>query len=236
MKNLEKVFKQLGEPAQAEPCPGFEGIKQEHEEFMQERPSQDVLDVFLTGAAARTEHYEIAAYTGLVTMAKALGEREVVTLLEANLKQEKETLRAVEKIGRRLSKRGRGRLTKRRRASDVRGSDTGRARDRCERHVPRCRGSGLRSGPVSSAAKSSGQWRAAFRNGIGAAWPRPQIDVRSIVSSHSSTWARGITASPCSSRSTRWWSARLPMRHGVHFWHDSSAKKRIVSASRRSTG
>ncbi len=60
--------------------------------------------MFLTGAAARTEHYEIAAYTGLVTMARALGEREVVPLLEANLKQEKETLRAVEKIGRRLSK------------------------------------------------------------------------------------------------------------------------------------
>ena len=104
VKNLEKVFKQLGEPAQAEPCPGFEGIKKEHEEFMRERPSQDVLDVFLTGAAARTEHYEIAAYTGLVTMARALGERDVVPLLEANLKQEKETLRAVEKIGRRLSK------------------------------------------------------------------------------------------------------------------------------------
>ena len=26
----------------------------------------------------------------------------------------------------------------------------------------------------------------------------------------------------------------MPIRHGVHFWHDSSAKKRIVSASRRS--
>ena len=33
-----------------------------------------MLDAFLTGAGARTEHYEIAAYTGLVTMAKAMGE------------------------------------------------------------------------------------------------------------------------------------------------------------------
>ena len=32
--------------------------------------------MFLTGAAARTEHYEIAAYTGLITMAKALGETD----------------------------------------------------------------------------------------------------------------------------------------------------------------
>ena len=48
---------------------------------------------------------------------------------------------------------------------------------------------------------------------------------------------RGVIAAlPCSSSSTTWCSARLPIRHGVHFWHDSSAKKRIVSASRRSTG
>ena len=31
-------------------------------------------------------------------------------------------------------------------------------------------------------------------------------------------------------------SPRVPMRHGVHFWHDSSAKKRIVSRTRRRTG
>jgi ferritin-like metal-binding protein YciE len=103
-KNIEKIFKRLGEPARVEPCPGFEGIKKEHDDFVKERPSQPVLDVFLTGAAARTEHYEIAAYTGLVTMAKAMGEPEAAKLLEENLKQEKETLRTVEKIGRRLSK------------------------------------------------------------------------------------------------------------------------------------
>jgi hypothetical protein len=40
-----------------------------------------------------------------------------------------------------------------------------------------------------------------------------------------------MTASPRWSSSERWWSARFPIRQGVHFWHDSSAKKRIVSAS-----
>ena len=38
-------------------------------------------DMFLTGAGARTEHYEIAAYTGLITMAQALGEKGAVPLL-----------------------------------------------------------------------------------------------------------------------------------------------------------
>ena len=77
VKNVEKAFEALGEKAKAEKCPGIEGIKKEHDEFMkEEQPSNDVADLFLTGAGARAEHYEIAAYTGLVISAKALGETE----------------------------------------------------------------------------------------------------------------------------------------------------------------
>jgi ferritin-like metal-binding protein YciE len=65
-----------------------------------------VLDSFLTGAAARTEHYEIAAYEGLITMARAMGERDVVQLLDKNLKQEKETLKKVNSISKRLARDG----------------------------------------------------------------------------------------------------------------------------------
>lgn len=138
-KNIERIFKQLGEPAQAAPCPGFDGIKQEHEDFVKERPSQQVLDVFLTGAAARTEHYEIAAYTGLVTMAKAMGEPEAAKLLEENLKQEKETLRTVEKIGRRLSKSatGDGRVAARGRRRSPTGRSTTRRPTRGRRLTAR---------------------------------------------------------------------------------------------------
>jgi ferritin-like metal-binding protein YciE len=57
-----------------------------------------------TGAVARTEHYEIAAYEGLIAMARSLGESEAVGLLEENLKEEKETLRQAEKISKRLGK------------------------------------------------------------------------------------------------------------------------------------
>jgi ferritin-like metal-binding protein YciE len=56
------------------------------------------------GAAARTENYEIAAYEGLRRMAKGLEEDKAVTLLDENLKHEKEALREVEKIATRLSK------------------------------------------------------------------------------------------------------------------------------------
>src|SRR5690349_18700759 len=106
VKNLQAAFKALGMRASGEQCPGFDGLKEEHDEFMKENPSPSVKDMFLTGAASRTEHYEIAAYTGLVGMARALGEKKVVTLLEKNLADEKETLRKVDTIGRRLGREG----------------------------------------------------------------------------------------------------------------------------------
>jgi ferritin-like metal-binding protein YciE len=107
VKNVEQAFGKLGEKPTAEKCPGIEGIKQEHDDFVsKESPSQDVLDSFLTGAGARTEHYEIAAYEGLVTMAEAMGETEVVELLTENLEQEKTALEKLNTIGKRLAEDG----------------------------------------------------------------------------------------------------------------------------------
>ena len=105
VENVKAVFKSIGEPAKAEKCPGIEGLKKEHDEFMsEEKPSDDVADMFLTSAAARTEHYEIAAYTGLVGLAKALGETEAEKLLKENLKDEQAMLSEVESIAQRVVK------------------------------------------------------------------------------------------------------------------------------------
>jgi len=116
--NLEKVFKEIGKIAQPHHCPGIEGIKKEHDDFMREnQPTPAIRDAFLTGAASRAEHYEIAAYTGLVNQARALGEREAVQLLQANLREEKEALKKVETISKRLLKSSNGRATKRKTSS-----------------------------------------------------------------------------------------------------------------------
>ena len=105
--NIEQAFQALGEEAKAEKCPGIEGIKKEHDDFVaNESPSQEVLDAFLTGAGARTEHYEIAAYEGLVTMADAMGENEVAALLRNNLEEEKAALRKLQAVGKRLAEVG----------------------------------------------------------------------------------------------------------------------------------
>ena len=107
VKNLEEAFDALGEPVKAEKCPGIEGLKKEHDEFVSnESPSPHVLNAFLTGAGARTEHYEIAAYEGLVRMAEAMGEDQVVRLLNENLAQEQKALRKMQTIGKRLAEQG----------------------------------------------------------------------------------------------------------------------------------
>ena len=102
VKNVEKVFEVFGETPTVEPCIGFEGLKKEHAKLVSES-SSDLIDMVDLGAAARTENYEIAAYEGLRRMAKALGEDDAVELLDANLAQEKEALRLVEKISTRVS-------------------------------------------------------------------------------------------------------------------------------------
>jgi ferritin-like metal-binding protein YciE len=48
-------------------------------------------DAALIGAAQRVEHYEIAGYGTVRSMAETLGENEHVSLLEETLQEEKET-------------------------------------------------------------------------------------------------------------------------------------------------
>ncbi len=103
VENVEEVFAKLGEEVEKEKCIGFEGLKEEHDKLVQEA-SEDLVDLVDAGAAARTEHYEIAAYESLIVLARALGERDVIPLLESNLKEEKEALREVESVARRISK------------------------------------------------------------------------------------------------------------------------------------
>ena len=97
VQKVKQVFETLGETPETEECIGFEGLKREKEKMTSEI-SESLIDSVNTGAAARTEHYEIAAYTGLIEMARALGEQDVVNMLDENLKQEKEALRKVESV------------------------------------------------------------------------------------------------------------------------------------------
>jgi len=109
-ERVEEVFDLFGEKPETETCEGLMGLKKEHDGMVDDL-DPELADVFDAGAAARTEHYEIAAYDGLINIARALGESEAVSLLEENLKEEKETLREIESISKRLSKEVAGRVS-----------------------------------------------------------------------------------------------------------------------------
>jgi ferritin-like metal-binding protein YciE len=102
--NLEQVFDSLGMAARGQKCPGIQGLMQEHDEFMKENKGApaEVVDPFLCGAASRTEHYEIAAYTGLVTAARSMGKADIAQLLEQNLSQERAMLEKADRTHERL--------------------------------------------------------------------------------------------------------------------------------------
>jgi ferritin-like metal-binding protein YciE len=103
--NLKAAFEAIGEEPKAEKCPGIEGIKKEHDQFMSnEEPSPELRNLFLTGAGTRAEHYEIAAYEGLITLANGIGESQIVPLLEENLEQEKAALEKLKTTAKRLTR------------------------------------------------------------------------------------------------------------------------------------
>lgn len=104
IKNLEEVFKQLGETPEPTTCHAAEGLQKEHEALHEEQPSPEVLEIANMAGAAKTEHYEIASYTALIQMAKDLGERDVALLLKENLDQEKAMSKRVEALAKELGK------------------------------------------------------------------------------------------------------------------------------------
>ena len=102
VRNVEEAFSKLGAEPQAETNRLLDGLVEQHEKAVGKVDSEQLEDLVHAAAAAKTEHIEMAAYNGLITMAQAMGEGEVVELLQANLRQEQETLQEVEQVSERL--------------------------------------------------------------------------------------------------------------------------------------
>lgn len=87
---LEQVFEELGEKAQRKPCKGMAGIISEGQEMIAEDLEEATMDAAIISAAQKVEHYEIASYGTVRTLAQTLGNNEVAELLEQTLEEEKE--------------------------------------------------------------------------------------------------------------------------------------------------
>jgi len=92
VNRLEQVFEMCGQKARAVKCEAMEGLIAEAETLMEETEKGTMVrDAALISAAQKAEHYEIASYGTLRTLAGHLGYDQAVSLLEATLNEEKET-------------------------------------------------------------------------------------------------------------------------------------------------
>jgi ferritin-like metal-binding protein YciE len=90
VERLQEVFELLGKRAQGKTCEAIKGIIEECEELLEEATEPGaVRDAGLIACGQAVEHYEMARYGALIAWAGALGKKDVVALLQANLDQEK---------------------------------------------------------------------------------------------------------------------------------------------------
>lgn len=86
---LERALGLLDSDPGDQHCQGMHGLIEEAREEMQQYAPGPLLDVVLLAAAQRVEHYEIATYGTMATLAEDLGEADVAELLEEILDEEK---------------------------------------------------------------------------------------------------------------------------------------------------
>ncbi|OOJ12542.1 ferritin-like domain-containing protein [Escherichia coli] len=72
-------------------CVAMEGLIEEANEVIESTEKNEVRDAALIAAAQKVEHYEIASYGTLATLAEQLGYRKAAKLLKETLEEEKAT-------------------------------------------------------------------------------------------------------------------------------------------------
>jgi len=87
---LEQVFESIGEKASAKKCEAMAGLIKEGDEIVAEtEKGSTTRDAGIISAAQKVEHYEIASYGTLKTLASVLGYNEAAEILNATLQEEK---------------------------------------------------------------------------------------------------------------------------------------------------
>ncbi|MBS1524911.1 MAG: ferritin-like domain-containing protein [Bacteroidetes bacterium] len=91
VNRLERVFGMVGEDVDSTKCPAMAGIVDEGEDIIDDTDDGTAQrDVGLIFAGQKAEHYEIATYGGLITLAQVLGHEDAATILQQTLGEEKE--------------------------------------------------------------------------------------------------------------------------------------------------
>jgi ferritin-like metal-binding protein YciE len=100
VKRLEEIIDSFAyEIDTSMTCKGIEGLIDEGKEVLKMDADSDVLDAALIGAASKVEHYEIAAYTTAITLAKKLGMDDIAEILQETLGEEGAMAKKLEMMG-----------------------------------------------------------------------------------------------------------------------------------------
>jgi ferritin-like metal-binding protein YciE len=103
IKNLEQVFRALGEEPDEQSCLAIEGLEKEGQAMLGQ-VDESLSDAVILSGVVETEAHEIAVYDGLIKKAQAMGEDDVVALLQENLENEQQTLQKARKASDQLAK------------------------------------------------------------------------------------------------------------------------------------
>jgi ferritin-like metal-binding protein YciE len=87
---LEMIFEILGEKVPARKCDAMEGLIEEANKRLKETEEGSMVrNVAIIACAQKIEHYEIATYGTLQTLAEVMEQEDVADLLMETLKEEK---------------------------------------------------------------------------------------------------------------------------------------------------
>ena len=88
LSRLEEVAEMLEMKPTGKKCAGMEGCIKEGAEALEEEGDESILDLGLTGAGSRVEHYEMAGYLTAISLASRAGATEAVSLLKQSFAEE----------------------------------------------------------------------------------------------------------------------------------------------------
>lgn len=91
VERIEQALEMVGGKPGRKVCEAMRGLIEEATHEMEENDRGEMMDVIIIASAQRIEHYEIAAYGTMVSLAKAAGQTKLADLLAQTLAEEKET-------------------------------------------------------------------------------------------------------------------------------------------------
>lgn len=104
IERLDRIFEILGKTGGGKTCKAMKGLIEEGQEVMEEAQEGEVLDASMIAAAQRVEHYEIAAYGTVRTLAELMGQQEIAQLLQETLNEEGSTDKKLTGIAKTVNK------------------------------------------------------------------------------------------------------------------------------------